>query len=78
MRYKHLLNEAFNLKNGSLKTKDNKTYQIVYVDPTTSENTYPYKDIFKKYNARFITTLKTWGWYLLNEKYSYILKNIQK
>lgn len=64
MRYKHLLSEAFNLKNGSLKTKDNKTYQIVYVDPTTSENTYPYKDIFKKYNARFITTLKTWGWFV--------------
>ena len=48
---KKILNEAFNIKNGQIKTKDGRLRKIAYIDQATSENTFNAKDIFKKYKA---------------------------
>lgn len=64
---KGIITESFVLKNGIYKGKD-KSYQIVYIDPDESENTYQYKDTLKKYNARFFNTLRAWGWFVYNER----------
>lgn len=59
-----MINESFNIKNGTLTAKDGHEYNIAYIDPTTSENTFQYKDELKKYGAKFFSDLKVWGWYL--------------
>lgn len=62
----NLITETFNLKNGKFKKKDGSEVPVVYIDPSTSENTYKYKDEIKKYGATWLTTLKTWGWFIGN------------
>lgn len=59
-----MINETFNIKNKRLTAKDGHQYDIAYIDPATSENTFPYKDEIKKYGAKFFSDLKAWGWYL--------------
>ena len=49
---KRILREAFNIKNASRTAKDGHEYKIAYIDPTTSENTFAFKDAIKKYNHR--------------------------
>lgn len=61
---KKILNEAFNIKNGQIKTKDGRLRKIAYIDQATSENTFNAKDIFKKYKAYYRSDMKTWVWYL--------------
>ena len=63
---KKILKEAFNIKNGQIKTKDGRLSKIAYVDKATSENTFNAKDIFKKYKAYYRSDMKTWVWYLGN------------
>ena len=62
----NLITETFNLKNGKFKKKDGSEVPIVYIDSTTSENTYQYKDEIKKYGATWLSSLKTWGWFIGN------------
>ena len=50
---KRILKEAFNLKNANYKSKDGNEYKIAYIDPTTSENTFAFKDAIKKFGAKF-------------------------
>lgn len=70
-----IITEAFNLKNGTFRSKNNQEYKIVYIDPTTSDNTYQYKEVLKKYNAKFFNTLKSWGWFVdNNEVYTRLVK----
>lgn len=52
------LNEDYNIKTGIIDGK-----KMIFIDPETSENTFPIKDEIKKYGAKWIKTLKTWGWY---------------
>lgn len=59
-----MINEAFNIKNKRMTAQDGHKYDIAYIDPATSENTYQYKDEIKKYGARYFSDLKAWGWYL--------------
>ena len=60
-----LIKESFNIKNGNFKKKDGTLTKIAYIDPTTSTNTYPYKDIIKnQFNGFWLSNLKTWGWFL--------------
>lgn len=61
---KKMLYEIFDIKSGQMKKKDGTTTDIIYIDPTTSENTYQYKDKIKNdFGALWLTTLKTWGWF---------------
>lgn len=60
---KELLTEIFNIKNGRFRKKDGTEVPIAYIDPTSSETTYPYKDEIKKYGAVWLNSLKTWGWF---------------
>ena len=61
---KRILREAFNIKNASRTAKDGHEYKIAYIDPATSENTFAFKDAIKKYNAKYFSDLKAWGWFL--------------
>lgn len=61
---KRLINEAFNVKNGKRQAKDGKWYNIAYIDPATSDSTFPYKDTIKKYRAAFFSDMKAWGWFI--------------
>lgn len=73
---KQLINEIFNLKNGTYKKKDGEVVPIVYIDPETSESTYQYRNEIKKFNALWIKPLNTWGWYTKNDP-NYYKKYIQ-
>jgi len=48
---KQLINEAFNIKNGKRQAKDGRWYNIAYIDPASSDSTYPFRDTIKKYRA---------------------------
>lgn len=61
---KKLINEVFNIKNASRTAQDGHEYRIAYIDPQTSENTFPYKDQIKNFGAKFFSDIKAWGWYL--------------
>lgn len=63
---KQLLTEIFNIKNGKFKKKDGTEVPIAYIDPSTSENTFQYKDKIKEFGAKWLGTLKTWGWFVTN------------
>ena len=63
---KQLINEVFNVKNGTKPAKNGKSYNIAYIDPGTSESTFDFRDIIKKYGAKYIADMKTWGWFLGN------------
>jgi hypothetical protein len=60
---KKLLNEEINYK---IERGINGT-PIAYIDPITSENVYPFKDIIKKYGAKWDTRFKRWYWLLSND-----------
>lgn len=64
---KQLLTEIFNIKNGTFKKKDGGVVKIAYIDPNSSESTYAIKDEVKKYGAKWISTIKAWGWFLGND-----------
>lgn len=64
---KSLLNEVFNIKNGMFRKKDGSEVPIAYIDPSTSESTYQYKDKIKDFGAVWIGSLKTWGWFTTNQ-----------
>lgn len=67
-----LLSESFNLKNDTITTSKGKVVKIAYIDPSTSDKTYPYKDVIKnKFGGVFFNHLKTWGWFL-NSNPSYV------
>lgn len=53
-----LLNEDYNIRTGIINGK-----KMIFIDPETSENTFPIKDEIKNFGARWINSLKTWGWY---------------
>ena len=53
-----LLNEDYNIRTGIVNGK-----KMIFIDPETSENTFPIKDKIKNFGARWINSLKTWGWY---------------
>lgn len=59
---KKILNEEINYK---VEKNINGT-PIAYIDPLTSENIYPFKDIIKKYGAKWDTRFKRWYWLLSN------------
>ncbi len=60
---KKLLNEEINYK---VEKNINGT-PIAYIDTLTSENIYPFKDIIKKYGAKWDTRFKRWYWLLSND-----------
>lgn len=53
-----LLKEDFNLRTGIINGK-----KMIFIDPETSETTFPYKDKIKEFGAHWIKPYKTWGWY---------------
>ena len=61
-----ILNEAFNIKRGSIVGKDGTQYQIAYIDPISSEKTSPHKDVIMKYRGRWLGKKGAWGWFLGN------------
>lgn len=68
---KKLLNEVFDIKFGKLKTKTGNSTPIVYIDPATSENTYPYKDRIKNdFSAKWSSVMKTWFWFAGDDRAS--------
>ena len=71
---KRILKEAFNLKNANYKSKDGNEHKIAYIDPTTSENTFAFKDAIKKFGAKFFSSIKAWGWFL-GDNPEYVYKN---
>lgn len=56
--YTMLLNEDYNIKTGIINGK-----KMIFIDPETSENTFPIKDEIKNFGAKWLKDLKTWGWY---------------
>ena len=64
MKTKNILAEAFNLSKGKFAARDGKTYNVIMIDPATSESTFPFKDEIKKYGAVWLKAAKTWGWFL--------------
>lgn len=61
-----LLTEVFNIKNGKLRKQDGTEIPIAYIDSQTSENTYQYKDEIKKFGAKWLKSINTWGWFTNN------------
>lgn len=59
-----LIKEEINYK---IDTTKNGT-PIAYIDPETSENVYGFKDIIKKYGAKWDSYNKRWFWWLSNDK----------
>ena len=59
-----MIEEIFNIKNGSFRGKDGKEKKIAYIDPTTSESTFAYREEIKKYGAKWDNYKKTWYWFL--------------
>ena len=59
-----MIEEIFNIKNGTFRGKNGQNIKIAYIDPTTSESTFEYKDEIKKYGARWDNYKKTWYWFL--------------
>lgn len=53
-----LLNEDYNIRTGIVDGN-----RMIFIDPETSENTFHIKDEIKRFGARWIKSLKTWGWY---------------
>ena len=64
MKTRNILTEAFNLSKGKFAAKDGKTYNVIMIDPATSESTFPFKDEIKKFGAVWLKAAKTWGWFL--------------
>ena len=64
MKTKNILTETFNLSKGKFAAKDGKTYNVIMIDPATSESTFPFKDEIKKFGAVWLKAAKTWGWFL--------------
>jgi len=58
---KKILNESFDINVGKFKSKTGKESQIAYIISTNGENIIDYKDIIKKYDAKWFPTLKVWG-----------------
>lgn len=61
---KKILNESFDINVGKFKSKTGKESQIAYIISTNGENIIDYKDIIKKYDAKWFPTLKVWGWFV--------------
>lgn len=62
---KKLLKETFDVRVGRYKKQDGTYSKVIYIDPTTSEDTFKYKDTIKnKYGAIWNKNLKTWCWFI--------------
>lgn len=61
---KKLLKETYDIRVGRYKKQDGSYTKVIYIDPTTSQDTYPYKDeIRNKFGAVWSKNLKTWCWF---------------
>lgn len=64
---KQLLTELFHIKNAEFHKKDGTTTHIAYIDPKESEDTFPHKEIYKKWGAKWsrINGIgNVWMWWL--------------
>lgn len=62
------LNEAFQVTKAQFKKKDGTYCPVVYIDPNSSENTYPVRDklkpIIDKYGGKYFAPQQVWLWFL--------------
>lgn len=74
-----LLQEYFQMKGGILQGKDGKGNKVIYIDPEVSENTYNLRNEIKaKFNALWLNSLKTWGWFVNNSNPQLIIDRYVK
>lgn len=66
------LNEAFEVRAGQFTSKEGKVSKIVYITSTEGEQLYNYTNIVKKYGAKWLPTLKLWGWFI-SDKNQFII-----
>lgn len=63
-----MINEKINYRIDKVKTLQGNESMILYLDPITSENTFPFKDVLKKYGAKWDGKKNRWYWYLSNDE----------
>ena len=66
------LNEAFEVRAGQFTSKEGKVSKIAYIVSTDGEQLYNYTNIVKKYGAKWLPTLKLWGWFI-SDKNQFII-----
>jgi len=50
------------------RKKDGTTTNVILVTGDSTDSTYPYKEEMKNFGAKWINSLKTWGWYTSEDK----------
>ena len=45
------------------RKKDGTTTNVILVTGDNTDSTYPYKEQMKEFGAKWISSLRTWGWY---------------
>ena len=63
-----MISEKINYRIDKIKTLQGNESMILYLDPLTSENTFPFKDVLKKYGAKWDGKKNRWYWYLSNDE----------
>ena len=66
------LNESFEVRAGQFTSKEGKVSKIAYIVSTDGEQLYNYTNIVKKYGAKWLPTLKLWGWFI-SDKNQFII-----
>lgn len=61
------LNESFEVRAGQFTSKEGKVSKIAYIVSTDGEQLYNYTNIVKKYGAKWLSTLKLWGWFITDK-----------
>ena len=62
-----MIGEKISYRAQKINTKQGNQVVIVYLDPYTSENLFPFKDILKKYGANWDARNRRWYWALSND-----------
>lgn len=60
----NMISEKINYRIEKVNTPQGVNSVVLYIDPITSENIYPFKDILTKYKAKWDAVKKRWFWYL--------------
>ena len=63
-----MISEKINYRIDKVKSLQGNESMILYLDPLTSENTFPFKDVLKKYGAKWDGKKNRWYWYLSNDE----------
>lgn len=63
-----MISEKINYRIDKIKTLQGNESMILYLDPLTSENTFPFKDVLKNYGAKWDGKKNRWYWYLSNDE----------